>query len=94
MSTDALDPLVLAPKKPLLRGVFHLGAFFVALAAGAVLLALAPSFEARWGGGVFVASLALSFGVSALYHLFHAFTIAASACHFVAISRITGVLAS
>lgn len=44
--------------------------------------------------GVFVASLALSFGVSALYHLFHAFTIAASACHFVAISRITGALAS
>jgi hemolysin III len=54
--------------KPRLRGHFHQAAFFMALGAGAVLLAVAPNPLARWVGLVYALSLAGMFGVSALYH--------------------------
>jgi hemolysin III len=54
--------------KPRLRGVFHQWAFFVALAAGAVLVAAAPTGRAAAVGAVYAAALAGMFGASALYH--------------------------
>lgn len=53
--------------KPRLRGVSHELAFFAALGAGAVLVALAPP-GARLAGAIYGASLATMLGVSALYH--------------------------
>jgi len=58
----------LAVAKPHLRGWLHLGAFPLALAAGALLTVLAPPGSARAALAVFAASAALLFGVSALYH--------------------------
>jgi hemolysin III len=55
---------------PRLRGVFHLYAFFVALAAGAVLVVLADGFRERFAVWVYAAALAAMFGASALYHRF------------------------
>lgn len=54
--------------KPLLRGVFHQVGFFVALLAGAALVAWAPAGTARWGCVVYALSLAAMLGTSALYH--------------------------
>ena len=54
--------------KPRLRGVSHQYAFFVALAAGAALVALARGGEARVVAGVYALSLSAMFGASALYH--------------------------
>jgi hemolysin III len=54
--------------KPRLRGVVHEYAFFVALAAGAVLLILAPSPKARLATAIYVLGLAGLLGTSALYH--------------------------
>jgi hemolysin III len=55
-------------ERPRLRGVFHLWAFVVFSALGAVLVATAPGGRERLAGAVFCASLVLTFGVSALYH--------------------------
>jgi hemolysin III len=54
--------------KPRMRGVVHEYAFFVALAAGAVLLIAAPTPKARLAAGVYVLGLAGLLGTSALYH--------------------------
>jgi hemolysin III len=54
--------------KPRLRGVFHQYAFFVALAAGTVLVAVADSARELVATWVYAAALAAMFGVSALYH--------------------------
>lgn len=56
------------PEKPLLRGVSHQLAFFVALLAGGCLLFLAHSPRTVAAIAVYAASLATMFGVSALYH--------------------------
>jgi hemolysin III len=56
------------PAKPLLRGVFHLYAFFGAVAAGIVLVAVSEGARPRTAAGVYAGSLALMFGASALYH--------------------------
>jgi hemolysin III len=56
------------PVKPRLRGVFHQYAFFVALAAGIVLVALSDSARELLAMWVYAAALAAMFGVSALYH--------------------------
>jgi hemolysin III len=55
---------------PRLRGVFHLWAFFAALGAGTVLVALADGFRERFAAWVYAAALAAMFGASALYHRF------------------------
>ncbi|HMG55789.1 MAG TPA: hemolysin III family protein [Kofleriaceae bacterium] len=54
--------------KPQLRGVSHRYAFYVAVAAGAVLIAAIPSARGRAATGVYVVLLAAMFGVSARYH--------------------------
>lgn len=53
--------------KPRLRGVSHQIAFFAALGAGAVLIALAPP-RALLAAAVYAGSLATMLGTSALYH--------------------------
>jgi hemolysin III len=55
-------------ERPRLRGVFHLWAFVVFAALGAILVATAPGGRERLAGAVFGATLVLTFGVSALYH--------------------------
>jgi hemolysin III len=55
---------------PRLRGVFHLYAFFAAVAAGAVLVVLADGFLERFAVWVYAVGLAAMFGASALYHRF------------------------
>ena len=59
---------VAAKVKPRLRGVSHFWAFFAALAAGAVLVAMAPDGRATLAAAIYAASLAALFGISALYH--------------------------
>src|SRR6478735_3123437 len=60
--------LVAAPPKPLLRGVSHQVAFFIALSGAALLLWLAGGPTARLGAAVYGACLSALFGISALYH--------------------------
>ena len=55
-------------EKPRLRGVFHQYAFFVALVAGIVLVALSDSVRELVATWIYAAALAAMFGVSALYH--------------------------
>jgi len=63
------SPAALTPtQKPLLRGVSHQVAFFLAIAASAMLTVSARSADAARCALVFGASLVLLFGVSALYH--------------------------
>jgi hemolysin III len=57
-----------APVKPLLRGWLHQCAVFVAVGAGAVLTAVAPTARASLAAVGFTASFVLLFGVSATYH--------------------------
>jgi hemolysin III len=56
------------PDIPRLRGVFHQYAFFVSLAAGAVLVVLADGHLERFAVWVYAAALGAMFGASALYH--------------------------
>ncbi len=67
-SPPARAPDLVAVVKPRLRGWVHLGAFPLALAAGVVLVALAPPGPPRWAAAVFGATASLLFGTSALYH--------------------------
>ena len=53
---------------PRLRGALHLGAFPLVVAAGAVLVARAPTRPARLAAAVYAVTSALLFGVSAAYH--------------------------
>lgn len=55
-------------EKPRLRGVFHQYAFYVALVAGVVIVALSDSGRELFATWVYAAALAAMFGVSALYH--------------------------
>ncbi len=55
---------------PRLRGVFHLYAFFVVLAAGGALVVLADGYRERVAVWVYAMALAAMFGASALYHRF------------------------
>ena len=57
-----------SPAKPRLRGVVHQWAFFVALAAGAGLVWLAPAGRATAACAVYAAALCGLLGTSALYH--------------------------
>lgn len=60
---DAIDDV-----KPKLRGWLHAGSVPLVLAAGIVLIALAPAGTPRLGAAVFTLSALLLFGVSAVYH--------------------------
>jgi hemolysin III len=61
-----MEPLLV----PRLRGVFHQYAFFAALLAGVVLVALADGYLERFAVWVYAVALAAMFGASALYHRF------------------------
>src|SRR2546429_4689833 len=54
--------------KPRLRGVFHEGAFYVAVVLGVVLVVTAEPGRARVSATVFASCVAACFGFSALYH--------------------------
>ncbi len=54
--------------RPRLRGWLHAATFPVCLAAGVVLVVLAPSARGRVVAAVFAVTASLLFGVSALYH--------------------------
>ena len=54
--------------KPLLRGWLHTVCFFLAIPAGALVVASASSARARAGAIVYAIGLAAVFGVSAAYH--------------------------
>lgn len=55
-------------ERPRLRGVFHQYAFFVAIVAGTVLVAVADTWRERVAMWIYAVALASMFGVSALYH--------------------------
>ena len=59
-----MEPLA----KPRLRGVFHQYAFYVAVVAGAVAVALSDSARELLATWIYAVALAAMFGVSALYH--------------------------
>ena len=69
-SGDDREPVaeVLAAVKPRLRGWLHACTAPLALAAGVVLVVLAPTTAGRAGGGVFLAASVLLFGTSGVYH--------------------------
>ena len=54
--------------RPKLRGWLHLGTFPVAIVAGTLLTALAPTLGGRIAGAIYTLTAALLFGISALYH--------------------------
>ncbi|GAA2758675.1 PAQR family membrane homeostasis protein TrhA [Actinopolymorpha rutila] len=54
--------------KPRLRGWLHAGTFPLSVAAGIVIVVLAPTPEAKIATGIFALTASLLFGVSALYH--------------------------
>ena len=58
----------LPPAKPVLRGVSHQLAFFMALAAGAFLVTQAANVQAQGAALVYGLCMAAMFGISALYH--------------------------
>jgi len=62
---EAAAPL---PIKPRFRGVVHQWSFFVALAAGAALVAWAPAGRATVAAAIYAVALAGLLGTSALYH--------------------------
>ena len=64
------DPIaeVLDVVKPRLRGWLHAAATPVAIAAGVVLIALAPTELGKIGGAVFLAASVMLYGTSGLYH--------------------------
>jgi hemolysin III len=57
--------------KPHLRGWLHLGTFPISLAAGIVLVSLAPDTRTRVASATFGLSASLLFGCSALFHRGH-----------------------
>ncbi len=56
------------PVKPKLRGVLHEIAFFVSLVSGAALVWAAPTASSKTVCLIYACSIALLFGVSALFH--------------------------
>jgi len=64
---DAVSDAV-AAVKPKLRGWLHAGTFPLAVAAGIVLIAVAPTTAGRVSATVFTITAALLFGTSAVYH--------------------------
>jgi len=61
---------VLEAVKPKLRGWLHACATPLAIAAGVVLISLAPTDLGKIGGAVFLAASVMLYGTSGLYHRF------------------------
>jgi hemolysin III len=64
---SAVDDAI-ALVKPRFRGVTHMWAFFVSIVVGLLLVAFAPTGEARLACAVYAISVSGLFGTSALYH--------------------------
>jgi hemolysin III len=64
MTTDSATPEV----RPLLRGVLHQAAFFVAVAVGILVSVFADGARATFAATIFAASVVGMLGASALYH--------------------------
>jgi hemolysin III len=64
MTSDSMP----AAAKPILRGVLHQGAFFVAVAVGIVVCVLVDGRRETVAAIVFAVSVAAMLGASALYH--------------------------
>jgi hemolysin III len=62
----AQDPHPVA--RPLLRGVLHQGAFFVAVVVGVLVVRYAEGARASLAAAVFASSVAFMLGASAVYH--------------------------
>lgn len=62
---------VIRQVKPKLRGWLHAGWTPFAVAAGIVLIAVAPTGLGKIGGAVFLAASLLLFGTSGIYHRFY-----------------------
>ena len=65
---------------PLLRGLSHAWAFWLALIGAVALLALAPDGRARFAAAVYGLGLCALFGGSALYHRWPATRAGARCC--------------
>jgi hemolysin III len=65
---SASEAVPAKPAKPLLRGVLHEAAFPVSVVVGALLIGFSEGASRRTAAAVFAGSVALCFGVSALYH--------------------------
>jgi len=65
---ETLERIVEEELRPRLRGVIHAYAFWVALGAGAVLIAIANGARARTGATVYAIGLCALFAGSAVYH--------------------------
>ncbi|MGY4721467.1 PAQR family membrane homeostasis protein TrhA [Naumannella cuiyingiana] len=70
-SSPGLASEIARPLKPKLRGWLHAAMLPLSLAAGILLVVLAPSALGKIGGAVFLAASVLLFGTSALYHRFY-----------------------
>lgn len=68
---DEVPGDVVRQLKPKLRGWMHAAMAPLALAAGIVLVALAPTVAGAVGGAVFLAASVLLFGTSGIYHRFY-----------------------
>lgn len=70
--TDVVDHVdhVVRQLKPKLRGWLHAGVTPLAVAAGIVLLVLAPTGLGQVGAAIFLAASVLLFGTSGVYHRF------------------------
>ncbi len=55
-------------ERPLWRGTMHAGAFFAAIPAGIVLIAIADGIAATVAAAIYATTLLLLFGTSASYH--------------------------
>ena len=73
MIAHASELLIEAAREinPKLRGWLHLATFPLSLAAGIVLVSLAPDNKTRLASAIFALSSSLLFGCSALFHLGH-----------------------
>ena len=65
---ETLERIVEVELRPRLRGVIHAYAFWVALGAGAVLIAISNGARARTGATVYAVGLCALFAGSAMYH--------------------------
>src|SRR5215218_7620790 len=65
---ETIERIVDDELRPRLRGVIHAYAFWVALGAGAVLIAVANGARARTGATVYAIGLCALFAGSAMYH--------------------------
>lgn len=64
--TESLAPA--EPTKPLLRGWLHEICFFLSIPAGLILVAAAPTVEARVAAAIYSFGVSALYGVSAAYH--------------------------